>query len=1020
MDAVALFHERRADVAAFAALVFRRPGDGDGAAPDTAVTQPRGSRAATPAYRRPASANVPVSRVLQTVKAQAARLKRAARRKKRTVAAGEEAVSAAAGGGSTLQTSGDVAAEAAMGFSVQELRDRTYLWMGEPVTQRLSAADVARRAAAQAASLTPQQQAKLRRLHIKRAHQRLLSPAQWALWLRRRRRLWLRRRPVARRRHVARRLALQHGKPMPHCACRNTPSKVARKACTASNKAAAAVSRRVTQWLPSHARLVKHFHHRVVAVAVQPAVTHAPPGGPLTADSSASRSAPVRLRGTRACMVARVAVATAPSRKSHRFLQRWVAALVRCVRPPLWQLRSHRGDTEAHTHAAPPRQRYPDAAMLADLSHHCVYTVVLHRATHRDVQATVSAAMDALDLRPNAGCEGPAPAGVCFALSPAAGRQRVSDAVATVVHGHMRCAEAQGAAASTLSRHTRVVPVVLVATPCPGGSADAAVELLLFSEAPVHLSRRALTGLAVRLVSCWSPCSACPTRAAVFEYWRCDSLRDSTPSTLATAKAALQRLALVDRRLRHRFRYRSRERADHHGAQRDTAAQAATAPLCSVSAKLRRGPKSSTSAPRLSLVVFPSIAAPLLRDGTVSSAGPCAFAWRLALLLQRGHRPAPAATPQAAPATAGSAASKASDATRPAKRRVPVSSRRVHFQLARRFLGLLVTAPPSQPPPTRGGRTKPRGRGRCRLLGHEDRVALLHLLGRPAYPLDYGLSRPSPATEQRRCQRGRPTPRRSRVTSPRRKRTRSPAPVAATLPAPLPSYQHTLEYYGTTSNAACRVLVRAAHGDRRLPALHSSVGTVLLQVRWWPEPKPRAGTAKAAAREGRALTPPLPCLVRVGVVTSSAFFAQRFGCVVAPVWCCFPPPPGGHARDHVHGAAACSEETVVAEGQPVVDVLPPTTAPATWSAASLVAGAATGTALQVAQLPTYVLAPAETAADLLRRSAALQRDEPPRRRHCSRHQRAFDLRRGRAARELETVLYDPLLCTTVQLIPLCV
>ncbi|GET91784.1 hypothetical protein, conserved [Leishmania tarentolae] len=295
MDAAALFHERQADVAAFSALVFCRPAStvckprtmsasASSAMPTTvneeeAVTSSPPlihATAKTSAYRRPASANVPVSRVLQEVKARAKREQRMARKAQQMTKSDADHL---ARGLPRLATSGSRSSSPlrAMGFSAQEIRDRTYLWMTEPGAHFSSADDVSRRVANESAVLTPQQQAKLRRLRIKRTHQRILSHAQWALWLRRRRRLWYRRRPVARRRHFARRLALEYGRPVGLCRCCRRTQYTPQSSILPREKwppFIKDVRRAVTQWLPSHSRLVKRFHYRTVILAVQPSVTH--------------------------------------------------------------------------------------------------------------------------------------------------------------------------------------------------------------------------------------------------------------------------------------------------------------------------------------------------------------------------------------------------------------------------------------------------------------------------------------------------------------------------------------------------------------------------------------------------------------------------------------------------------------------------------------------------------------------------------------------------------------------------
>ncbi|KAG5494230.1 hypothetical protein GH5_02222 [Leishmania sp. Ghana 2012 LV757] len=1060
MDAAGLFHERQADVAAFAALVFSQPtpavckprtasAPASSTVPATAIPEeavpssPPLARATAvkPAYRRPASANVPVSRVLQEVKARVARKTR-----KTTTGASPDLsgrLAYAAAGASRSEAS-----LFAMGFSAQAIRDRTYLWMSDPGSHFSSADDISRRAASESSVLTPLQQAKLQRLRIKRTHQRLLSHAQWILWLRRRRRLWHRRRPAARRRHLARQLALEYGRPIgPCCCCRRRrhaaqPSAPAPKARQPLLKAA---RRAVTQWLPSHSRLVKRFHYRIVSLAVQPSVAHvslsttaASASAPHDSRAAFSSTASCETRRARrwrlrASCAARVAIPCEPARKDHRFLQRWATAIAAQQRRRL-SCCSNRRNEQPEESQAPPSASVATATMLADLSHHCVYTLAPRQKwplagvvcdapdlTNDAASATASALaslVEVLGLRPDVEDVSAAPCGVVFSLSPTARHQRTRQAPATAVHGHMWSAGAAclgdaalqtgdlgGSSVSTLSRHTRVVPVVLVASLCAKTSATA-LNVLLFSEGPVHITRRATAQLHIQLISLWSPCSRCPAHASVFEYWRCESharSSQSEPETLSTLKATLQRCARVYRRLQLRPPHPRRHLRVHRGTSSKPPPRK-NAPIGGAGAAgaraAARGHPQWASSParqssRLSLVAYPSFSSPFLRDRCCSEPAeemPTPYAWRLALIFRSpasGGRTSHTRIVGIATKSAPSPAVTRAAATLSARQMCLVSrrARRAHFQLARRFFGFLLMAPP----PLESACGGAAARGRCRALGFQDRVTLLHLLGRPAYPLDYGLSRPSATAQQRRRQRSASTPSKVRAARQGTKRCRTPTDrtsvVAAPASAPLPSYVHIIEYYGNISNAACRVFVRAAHTDRKLPTLHSSVGTILVQCRWRQH------------REDSALC--TPCIVRVGVVSSSAFFAQRFGCMVVPVWCCFPKATCETSGGAILTALANEDDNVL-----------PVEAPGgRWTAVSL---AHDTTAASRAF--DYFLAPPEVADGLLRHSALLQRDDPPRQRAGSRHQRAFDLRQGRAAQELETLLYDPLACSPVHLI----
>ncbi|KAI5686894.1 hypothetical protein MNV84_06919 [Leishmania braziliensis] len=1064
MDAAALFHERQADVAAFSAFLFRQPAAVTQLQRKMSIPVPSAmhtnasweeavsssplthTAAMTPAYRRPASANVPVSRVLQEVKAQAKREQRMARKAKKSAGGGADYP---AGSLPYSATSGSRsgAPVLAMSFSAQEIRDRTYLWMTEPGLHFSSADDISQRATSESSVLTPQQQAKLRRLRIKRTHQRLLSHAQWALWLRRRRRLWHRRRPVARRRHLARQLALEYGRPVGLCRCCR-PGKHTMRATVLGRKARPpfeVAQKMVTQWLPSHSRLVKRFHYRIVSLAVQPCVTHvslatttssihSQHGGGAARSSTApceTRHA-ARLRCCTSCE-ARVAMPHEPTRKDHRFLQRWATALAEQQRQWLFRSPIVRNDQSAQSHALLSASVLA-ATMLADLSHHCVYaltprnkwpftgTVWTSPNSPRDAASAASPALasliEALGLRPDAEDVSASPSGVIFALSPTARHQRTRRTSATVVHGHMwgagsaclgdaalQTADLCRGSISTLSRHTRVVPVVLVAS-LRAKAAPTAVDVLLFSEAPVHFTRRATAQLQIQLVSFWNPCSLSVARASVFEFWRCDPSAlssESEPEALSTLKGTLQRCARAYRRLqlrppRSRSDLRVRRRTPLKSSPRKTAPSGGSG-AADARAAAHGHPQGASSparqSSRLFLVAYPSFSSPFLLDPHCNRSGkgtaaPCV--WRLALLYcspaSGRHAPSVHIGDTAARSAASPGVTQAIT-TLSVRRMCLVSwqTRRAHFHLARRFFGFLLMAP-SPVKPTRSGAAL---RGRCRALGFQDRVTLLHLLGHPAYPLDYGLSRPSAAAQQRRRQQSRPTPRKARVARWGTKRSRTSmdgTSTAATLAsAPLPSYLHTLEYYGNASNAACRVFVRAAHSDRLLPTLHSNTGAILLQCQWWQH------------RGDRVLRAPL--VTRIGVVSSSGFFAQRFGCVVAPVWCCFP-PTASEASGGANLAALTNEDKNVSS----------VTAPGVhWSAVSLVGDTAAATCA-----PDYLLAPPEVAEDLLRRSALLQRDEVPRKRARSRRQRVFDLGQGRAVRELEALLYDPLSCSPVHLI----
>ncbi|KPA76770.1 hypothetical protein ABB37_07592 [Leptomonas pyrrhocoris] len=1117
MDAAALFNERRGDVAAFTALLFRRSAvqrppprgkssykEGRSSQYETKTARKQkllrentpvapspvpalltsSSSCAAPAYRRPASANVPVSRVLQEAKARAARRRRmgeeSVKKKRRTPTVGDESDADAA---ATFRS----ATAGAFGFTAQELRDHTYLWMSDAGHNNESAQDVSRQAWKLSGELTPKQQAKLRRLRIKRKHQRLLSSSQWVLWLRRRRRLWQRRRPVARRRHLRRRLALQHGRALPPCSCCAQRKECRRRVKASSTK----LVPHVTQWLPSHARLVSRYHHRVVSLVVPLDVTHATGTDVAVvnatgcAGGTAKTSLPSKKR--KPVLTARLSVPMEPTRKGHRFLQRWATQLG--ARQRRQSSHAHGAHLPEQSQAASHTPSALEKTLVADVSHQCVYAVT-KRIAARDATPssllTPSIVIDALGLRAvpcdpaNAAAS---TAGMVVSIAPIVLHRRLRETTAVAVHGHMWSATEENRAlastrsgtqrgrrrVSTVARHTRVVPVVLVSYADAGGN-NSSDNYLLFSEAPVLIPRRASEKLSVRLISAWNPCCRCPAFASVYELWRWYPSTSSELSSLAShtsaglplptcqaaqlVRAVSRRCARLHRRLNHRAAATRQQRIVKHVKKTTTEKAAArfslrqqkqqqqtnnTTPRKSLPfvASQSRARRTSAHTPsRFSIVLFPSLPPPFLlsapgpqKDGTCKKE--CApYVWRVGFIYHRDERSlrSPVASPKDLTIKSTRTAEAVSSAVRiktpkdAAKRRVhpapprrlyraSVRARRTHFHLARRFFGFLLTTSFESAPTGSSSR-----RAKARVLGLSERATLMRLVGRPAYPLDYGQSRPSTASQQRSGKQPHASVK-CLVTRPGVKRVRSTSSLAAEgeegarelstvaehrsplhLPiTPLPSYVHVLEYYGNLTNAGCRVTVRAAHADKRLPTLHSTVGCVLLRCR---------ATASNAAT---AVEP-------VGVVSSSPFFTQRFGCMAAAVWCCSPPasprvlscearkvhPLHGTRDGEADGGssmAAGKRATSLTESRDDG-----------WTAASLL------TAQQVSTNTWFVLAPPEAAATLLRLSATLQRECPPRQRTASRRQRAFDLTRGRAARKLEAFLCDSTFCSPVQLI----
>lgn len=1057
MDAAALFDARKDDVAAFTALLFRRSAAPVGAigltkkidgtrfqhvagkrndkpnevAHDVEASFPSPSpslplysvttttaAASAPSYRRPASANVPVSRVVREAKARAARQRRRA---------GQDAKKATP---RTAASSSGASSLHALGFTEQEIRDRTYLWMSQRVDGANDEHDdttenVARAASRASGVLTPQQQAQLRRLRIKRTHQHALPYSQWVLLLRRRRRLWQRRRPVARRRHLRRRLALQHGCALQPCACcsRKRSSKKQAKRRSAQKAAAAHVKVRAShtsQWLPSHSRLVKRFHHRLLALALPRSVTHA---------TALHRS--LSLKRRRAVLTARVSVPVEPTRKAHRVLQRWAA-----------ELGAQQRRVQAGAAAASALPTALSTTLLAEVSHQCVYTITRSAASSSSAHSTAPLTLE--DVARVTGLCG-ASASSSSSCSPAyvfssvlsAPRQRTRQSTATVLHGHMWGAtEDRRAAASTrsgeagrrrgristLARHTRVVPVALVA--CAAGEASNA-SFLLVSEAPVLIPRRASSVVRVQLISAWNPCCRCPAFASVYEYWRwapwgvqSDTSR-CLPPAVEAVRRVLQRTVRVHRRLKRRGRAAaararrsvSRKIVSSKKKKKKAGARKAHAEKRSRSHSAAKGRRNGL--PHVSLLVFPSLQPPFLHtpadpSGRVNTT----YAWRVAFVYHRRERRQPDSTTMKKTAKKKESAKRARNRKAASPRpslslrqayRSSVRARRAHFHLARRFFGFfLLSSKRATDKVTHTGKVSPpsvrtvTAPTRTRALGTADRATLLQLVGRPAYPADYGQSRPSVASQQRmRRRHAHHVPRRSLVARPGAKRSHEAVSLAEEGDeamtdvlhpfTALPSYVHTIEYFGNATTAGCRLTVRSAHADKRLPALHGAVGSVLL--RWYRRcPASTSPTTSASTRQGFS-SEGVAVVERVGVVSSSPFFAQRFGCVVSAVWCCFPPPRASSAAPHQDGH---------------------------WTANALLSRQQ-GDASAV----YFVLAPPEAAATLLRRSAVLERPAPSRQRSSSRHQRAFDLSRGRIAREVAALLCDPTFCTPVQPIRWC-
>jgi hypothetical protein len=717
-----------------------------------------------------------------------------------------------------------------------------------------------------------------------------------------------------------------------------------------------------------------------------------------------------------------------------------------------------------------------DRTLIADLSHQCVYQIERRGAAGVGAPVLSSLTLDTiaqligLRAQPSSSSSSSttitaavAPAaggsedGVVFEVEPTAHHRRTHMCAASVRHGYMWSATEDSRAValtrsggscggrgrgrsrrrvSTLARHTRVVPVVLVCY-----TEATAARFLLFSEAPVLVSRRAAGLLKVQLISAWNPCSRCPAFASVYEYWRWDSSTASPSAASSSLSLTTRRAALPVKNVLRRCtrvycqlrRLASPTRTPHRTRQKMKAKGKATARTArqrpphrqmadTAAPQLAPRRRQTHAMPRVSAVVFPSLPDPFLcttpqreeeplkqqgqRDEACGHAS-LPYVWRVALIHQRGKRGsfrAFSATQRAVetarsdtPSTTEreisrsvSAATKKARETAQARQlyHASVRARRTHFHLARRFFGLLLSTSFTPASAALSDR-----RALTRVLGLSERATLLRLVGQPAYPLDYGQSRPSAASQRRSRIRQRSSAK-CLVTRSGAKRahcsafpedheaselgavlhqdSKSHRPHAVTS---IPSYVHLLEYYGNPTNAGCRVTVRSAHAGRKMPTLHSTVGSVLL--RCWC-------TASHAET----------VVERVGVVSSSPFFAQRFGCMVASVWCCFSPT---HAPS--------SDFALATQGAPSAQQ-----SSSGWMHKSLFPTAQSHVRMW------FVLAPPEAAATLLQLSALLQRERPPRKRAASRRQRALDLSRGRTARQLEALVCDPVFCSPVQLI----
>lgn len=716
-----------------------------------------------PVYRRPASGNIPVSRVIHTTK------QKSKRARSRTA---------------SLRDPLD-AFDAEKQFTAAPLAYAHVIALEVgPLTQ--SSSTGRRSIASSATAALVDEKEHLTRLALKRNHRRSLPYTAWRALQKRKRRMLVGKRPVAQRRRVTRQLALRYGRQPPACACSAGPLN------SSSSSTPPLLTDRKVSWLPSHERMTKRFRMRPQRRTLSDDLVHRPYHGGSTATSTTGAS-----KAHAAATTVYVAAPVRAYRKRHRCLQRWVGSLA--------ALRGSRQLRFSGT--APP------VSLLTDRSHECIYRVycseVRADATTEEAAEQFQEWLGLVQVESSRG----------YLASAAAEQGGPPPEIASVqvTHGHMRAASRQA---------PHIVPVALITQPQHTGLGDRASpavrEALLVTAAPVSFTARAITACHIQLISSWSTCTAAPTPAAsVFEWW-C-AVGEAVGSTAGDIPIVAAATVSAFHRVIRSGECRNASSSDGPPTSRKQGDSGGSARAC-----VR------------SVIVFPSLSpSPMVALPHAHRISHCV--WSVLLL----HTPRPAAT-----LTSHRASNSA--------------VRRKHFACARLLFGTLVSAGckiarqvPDRDAVERGTEegglrqphaVVPRGYRRgVKTVGLEDRRTLLHLLGKPCFPHDYGYVRRGAA----------------RVgTADSLERASVSARFAVTARA-----------YGNLTNASERVVVRAYHSTHRLPRRFAAPGTILLRVMQLPN-----GALDVA---------------RVGVVTSSPLFWHRLGCEAVQVWCCFPPPAGG-------------------------------------------------------------------------------------------------------------------------------
>ncbi|ORC90494.1 uncharacterized protein TM35_000082920 [Trypanosoma theileri] len=335
---------------------------------------------------------------------------------------------------------------------------------------------------------------------------RFLTYPQWCLLLRRRRRLAWRRRPTACRRNRRRLLELRFGKlQYPLCNCNvvsnNTSSVIASDTSDDWRNLLTRKRRTVVLWLPSHQQLCRRFHYRVVKRRID--------GCAASIDNIPH---PVTIR---------IAVPVKSQRKQHRVLQRWAARLP-TVQSSLNPLRRP---------VCKPTAIPPPMCFLTERSHLCVWMI---ESLGTDSNISATSVMDALMMRTNGTPSVALNTKSLFkeaqtSFLPHKTWKRGNN---NVFYGHMWFAShlEKDDVYTTTMLHDRsdvsenealIVPVVLVQS-----ILDSGMRYYLIASAPVYICSRARRQFNIQLVSHWNPCGISKAICSVFEVWCCaDAVR---------------------------------------------------------------------------------------------------------------------------------------------------------------------------------------------------------------------------------------------------------------------------------------------------------------------------------------------------------------------------------------------------------------------------------------------------------------------------------------------------------------